>query len=186
MTILCDIDDTLTNFGYILLKWNNKIFHTNYKYEDVTTWDFVTKAFGKDCWQALEYTTFWDEIKPLPNAVEVLENFVKQGHKVYLVTASSFNTTLSYKINKVLSWFDNTLINENNVIIAQNKNMIEGDILIDDAIHNLQSFDGCKICYACPWNTDWCYEKGNGSLRFNNWKEIEKTINDLIQIYYGG
>ena len=81
---------------------------------------------------------------------------------------------LSYKIKRTLEPFNPELINERNIVIAQDKSIIQGDAMIDDCIDNLCSFDGVCVCYKQPWNQDY-----TGAFRFNEWD----LINDIIQVY---
>src|SRR5699024_3865375 len=109
-----------------------------------------------------------------PTAVTAIERWVRQDHNVYLVTASHFNDMLGYKIRKTLETFDSILVNQLNVIVAQDKSAIQGHIMIDDCIDNLYAFSKVRICYDQPWNEDY-----PGAFRFYDWNKI----NEVIQFY---
>lgn len=173
MRILVDIDSTITNFSEALLKNNNVIFDTDYTYDQITAYDWFNTTFA-DPWAITKRPEFWNVVKINPSAVTTLESWVEQGHKVYLVTASHFNDMLGYKIHKTLEPFNPELINERNIIIAQDKTAIMGDIMIDDCVDNLYDFNGVCICYKQPWNKDY-----TGAFRFNKWN----LINDIVQVY---
>lgn len=173
MTILIDIDSTITNFGETLLSINNARNGTTYQYADITSYDWFDCTFLSP-WQPTTLEKFWDKVQVNPQAILTIERWVKQGHKVYLVTASHFNNTLGYKIHKTLEPFNPELINERNIIIAQDKSSIMGDAMIDDCVDNLYSFDGVCICYKQPWNQDY-----TGAFRFNKWN----LIDNVIQVY---
>lgn len=170
MTILVDIDSTITNFGEMLLLANNQSYGTNYRYTDITSYDWFDQTFTSP-WKPTEYRCFWNTVEVNPASVTALERWVRQGHKVLLVTASHFNNTLSYKINKTIESFNPDLINERNVVIAQDKSVIMGDIMIDDCVDNLINFSGVRICYAQPWNQDF-----KEVFRYNNWNKIDSVI----------
>ena len=178
MTILVDIDSTITNFGEILLFVNNINNKTKYSYTDITTYNWFDETFANP-WTPTNSHHFWDGVQIHPQAVSTLEQWVEQGHKVYLVTASHFNNTLGYKIRKTLEPFNSKFINERNVIITQDKSAIMGDVMIDDCVDNLVNFEGACICYAQPWNKDY-----GGSLRFSNWNKINEAINAIQAIYF--
>lgn len=178
MTILVDIDSTITNFGEVLLNACNSYYKTNHQYKEITSYNWFDKTF-KDPWFATDCFSFWDSVTVNPEAVSAIESWVKQKHKVLLVTASHFNSTLGYKIKKTLEAFNPKLINERNIIIAQDKSVIIGDVMIDDFPNNLYSFNGTRICYAQPWNQDF-----NGSLRFSDWNKINEAINVIQSIYF--
>lgn len=173
MTILVDIDSTITNFGEKLLETTNKYYQTNYTYNDIVSYDWFDKTF-EDPWWYTRYQTFWDEVKVNPEAISTLERWVKQGHKVLLVTASHFNDALGYKIRKTLEPFNPELINERNVIIAQDKSTIMGDVMIDDCVDNLKDFNGLRICYAHPWNAH-CGDME----RIDDWNLIDELVQNL-------
>lgn len=172
MIILVDIDSTITNFGEMLLLANNQLHNTNYRYTDITSYDWFDQTFYTP-WKPTEYQCFWNTVEVNPAAVTTIERWVKQGYKVYLVTASHFNNMLGYKLNKTLEAFNPALINERNVIVAQDKTAICGDIMIDDCIDNLNSHTAFPICYAQPWNEDWKEDKTN------NWEEIDKIVSNV-------
>lgn len=178
MTILVDIDSTITNFAEVLLFVNNARTKNNYKYSDITSYDWFDKTFSNP-WQPTTIEKFWDKVQVNPKAVSTIERWIEQGHKVYLVTASHFNNTISYKIKKTLEPFNPKIINERNVIIAQDKSIIMGEAMIDDCVDNLYNFNGVRICYTQPWNQDF-----NGSLRFADWDKISEAINAIKSIYF--
>lgn len=178
MTILVDIDSTITNFGETLLCCLNDTYNTKYNYNEITSYDWFERIFTKP-WLPTEYEFFWDDVKVNTEAISTIESWVTQGHQVYLVTASHFNPMLSYKIKRTIEPFNPELINERNVIIAQDKSAIMGDVMIDDCVDNLVDFNGARICYVQPWNQHY-----GGALRFSDWNKINETINAIQAIYF--
>lgn len=79
MTILVDIDSTITNFGEMLLLANNQRHNTNYQYTDITSYDWFDKAF-RNPWKPTEYQCFWNTVEVNPAAVTAIERWVGQGH----------------------------------------------------------------------------------------------------------
>lgn len=177
MTILVDIDSTITNFGEMLLNACNNYYKTNHQYKEITSYDWFDKTF-KDPWFVTDCFSFWDEVAVNPEAVSVIESWIKQKHKVLLVTASHFSSTLGYKIKKTLEAFNPKLINERNVVIAQDKSIVMGDAMIDDCVDNLNSFNRTRICFAQPWNRKW------RGLRSYSWEAIDKIVQNSIFCLY--
>lgn len=173
MTILVDIDSTITNFGEMLLLANNQLHNTNYRYTDITSYDWFDKTFPNP-WKPTKYQSFWNTVEVNPAAVTAIERWVRQGHKVYLCTASHFNNMLGHKIKRTLDSFNSELINERNIIIAQDKSAIMGDAMIDDCIDNLEKFKKVRICFTQPWNDNY-----SGFFRLNDWNKI----NEVVQSY---
>lgn len=177
MIILVDIDNTITNFSETLISILNEKSKDRdepiHDCSEITSYDWFNKIYINP-WQYTNLHSFWDKVLINPEAISTLEQWVDQGHKVYLVTASHFNNTLGYKIKKTLEPFNSELINERNIIIAQDKSAIMGDVMIDDCVDNLFKFNGVKICYSQPWNQEYC-----GPFRYNDWNKI----NNVIQTY---
>lgn len=180
MTILVDIDSTITNFGEMLLFANNQLHGTYYEYTDITSYDWFDETFHTP-WKPTEYQCFWNTVEINPAAVTAIEQWIRQGHKVLLVTASHFNDMLGYKIRKTLEPFNHELVNERNIVITQDKSIIHGDTMIDDYVENLYNFNGTRICHAQPWNQHY-----GGSLRFSDWDKINEVINIIQDIYFKG
>lgn len=175
MTILVDIDSTITNFEYPLLCHLNAKYNTHYNLSDITSWEWFRDTFSAP-WNPLNDKSFWDEVRVFKSAKAVIEEWVRQGHQVYLVTASSFTDTLGYKITSTLDQFDPMLINEKNIIVCQNKQAINGDVRIDDGLHNFAQ-NSINLLYNQPWNQS-C-ELGNIITRVYNWNEIRAKIAEL-------
>ena len=172
MTILVDIDNTINNLSKVVLEVNNDFYETDYSYNEIESYDWLNETFCNP-WLETEHSYFWYRVKINPRAVEMIEKWVKAGHKVYLVTASYFNEALANKICRTLLPFNPALINERNVVIAQDKTAIHGDIMVDDCVDNLNSHTAFPICFAQPWNKDWKED------RTNNWEEIDKIVSNV-------
>lgn len=89
MTILVDIDNTITNFSEVLLFVNNINNKTKHSYTDVTTYNWFNKTFDNP-WIPTNTHHFWDRVQVHSEAVKTLEQWVKQGHKVLRPTRNSF------------------------------------------------------------------------------------------------
>lgn len=175
MRFLVDIDDTISNFGEILVKELNKIYHTSFTKEDMNNWEWLKNNF-KNPWIPTESKEFWDKITIDENAINCLEKLVKNGEEVYLVTASFPSDTLGYKIRKTLENFNEKYIKKENVIVCYDKSLIKGDIRIDDGIHNLYK-DSLNILLTQPWNKYFNEKEFYFPIiRKNNWKEIKNIF----------
>lgn len=173
MRIVVDVDDVVNNMSDVLLPILNYRYHTNYIKSDITYWTWYGLHFSNP-WKPLDEQHFWDVVEINPVAVQVLQDLVKDGHDVKLVTASMFHTMLPYKIERTLAAFDSSIINERNVIVAQDKMAVKADVRIDDNPHNLCTSDHA-ILFAQPWNSpnDAC------DIRTNNWYIIEHYLRSI-------
>ena len=185
MTILVDMDDTIEQLLKAWVRAVNEKYQQSARYEDIRSWD-VSAAFPDLTWEEvygiISMPGFWKTVEPIPGAAEALQRLMRDGHDVYIVTATTYRSVpekmddLLFRYVPVLSW--------DQVIITRNKQMIRGDVLIDDGIHNLEGGDYVKILMTAPHNRDYD-AKANGMIRVENWDEIEAEIRKLEQATAG-
>lgn len=179
MTILVDMDDTLENLCDIWIQCINERNGTNVHIDDIKEWNMPKHFPGiesKDVFEPLFDKEMWKRVKPLPGAVKYLKKIIDDGHKVVVVTASH-QDTVSYKLNYVLfKYFP--YLSTNDVIVTSQKQLIRGDILIDDAPHNLEGGSYIGVLMSAPHNRDYDADK-NGFFRADNWKQIYKIVCDI-------
>lgn len=177
MTILVDIDSTLTNFGEVWLHYLNMIYNTKYRQENITSWDWPEKVFDEP-WEPLNERKFWEEVKVNEDAKCVISEWTRYNrHKVYLVTASEYTDTLGLKIRSTVNQFPPNVLTTHNVLIAHDKSLIDGDVIIDDNPENLKN-GKCKyrLLYNQPWNRD----QDGMFVRVNDWADIQETVSQII------
>ncbi len=93
---------------------------------------------------------------------------IKENYNVHLLTAQ-FPGNEKY----TLQWIEQNKVPYDSIIFAKEKNIIKGDFLLDDAIHNLESVAGNGtrvVCMNRPWNQAWRGE------RVYSLKEFEQLI----------
>ena len=100
-----------------------------------------------------------------------------KGHQVYIVTATEFEH-IPEKMERVLFRYF-PFLSPDQVIITGRKQMIRGDVLIDDGIHNLEGGEYRKILFTAPYNKDYDAE-ANGMIRVHGWKEIIEVIDRMV------
>jgi len=179
MTILVDMDDTIEQLLKALVNRANERFHRSVSVEDVTDWSIVCAFPGIEKKQILDFMRepdFWKDVEPVPGAAEALKHFMDEGHQVYIVTATESEHVnekmkgVLYKYFPFISW--------DHVIVTSRKQMIRGDILIDDGIHNLEGGEYRKILFTAPYNRNYDAET-NGMIRVHNWNEIVEIIDRM-------
>ena len=179
MTILVDMDDTIEQLLKALVNRANERFHRSVSVEDVTDWSIVCAFPGIEKKQILDFMRepdFWKDVEPVPGAAEALKHFMDEGHQVYIVTATESEHVnekmkgVLYKYFPFISW--------DHVIVTSRKQMIRGDILIDDGIHNLEGGEYRKILFTAPYNRNYDAET-NGMIRVHNWNEIVEIIDHM-------
>lgn len=179
LTILVDMDDTIEALLDAWIEWMNAKHGCSTVREDITSWD-MTKAFPgvepKAVYAPLDEPEFWDSVKPIPGASETLQKWIARGHSVYVVTATPYTNVRPkaerclFKLFPFLTW--------SNVIIIDHKQLLRGDVLIDDGLHNLEGGAYEKILVTAPYNRPYPAEE-NGMLRVSCWKEIEQAVEKL-------
>ncbi len=179
MRILVDMDDTIERLLEELVNRANRKYHQNVAVEDVTDWAIAPAFEGitkRQILDAMNDPGFWMDVEPIPGAAEALKHFMDEGHEVYIVTATEPEHVadkmrdLLFRCFPFLSW--------KQVIITCNKQLIRGDVLIDDGIHNLEGGDYRKILFTAPYNRNYDAE-ANDMIRVGSWDEITRIIDRM-------
>ena len=179
MRILVDMDDTIERLLEELVNRANRKYHQNVAVEDVTDWAIAPAFEGitkRQILDAMNDPGFWLDVEPIPGAAEALKHFMDEGHEVYIVTATEPEHVtdkmrdLLFRCFPFLSW--------KQVIITCNKQLIRGDVLIDDGIHNLEGGDYRKILFTAPYNRNYDAE-ANDMIRVSSWDEIIRIVDSM-------
>ncbi len=188
LTILVDMDDTLECLSTAWIDYLNEHFYTNVSPSDIDSWD-MSKAFPtltpEEIYGVLSHEELWKTVTPIPGAVKYLKKLIDDGHDVYVVTASQ-PETVNTKLQLVLFRYFPYITREK-VIITGNKQMIRGDILIDDGFHN---FGGqpMGMLFTANHNRD-ISDKALAmvnAVRVKNWKEIYELIHNYQKHFKTG
>ena len=179
MIILIDMDDTIEQLLKAWLRGVNERYGYSVRYEEVTTWDVSAPYDGltrEQVYAIPDEPGFWAKVEPIEGAAEAIRRFMDEGHEVYIVTATPYISVAEKMDDLLFRWFP--FITWDQVIIAKRKQLIRGDVLIDDGVHNLEGGDYVKILMTAPHNRDYDAE-GNGMIRVDSWKEVEDVIDGL-------
>lgn len=179
LKILIDLDDTIEHLLSAWVDYLNSQYGTSVRQEDITQWDLqiAFPSLTKEQIHApLEKDEFWQRVKPMEGAAEAIQCMQKRGYQVYIVTASAYRTIrpkmeqMLFKHFPFLTW--------DNVIVTNHKQIINGDILIDDAPHNLVSGNYVQVLMSAPHNKSFDAE-ANGMIRVSNWDEVTSIIEGI-------
>ena len=175
LKILFDADDVAETLLDGWVKVLNERYGTNVSVEDVTDWD-ITLAFPtlnkSQVYGVLQEDQIWANLTPMPGAQEYLQRLYDEGHELYLVTASDYRTCKT-KFDRILELFP--FLDSHHIIVAHTKQMIAGDVLIDDGPHNLIDGNYFRILFDRPHNRGIDEEKYN-MHRAHSWKEVYELI----------
>ena len=179
LTILVDMDDTME---CLLDSWTEFLAAKNgvsVSRKDIKEWD-MQKAYPtlskEQIYAPLFEEAMWRNVKPLDGAVDYIQKLMQDGHEVVVVTASHYDNVGMKMRNVLVRYFP--FIPYDNVIITSRKQMILGDVLIDDAPHNLIGGKYKGILFDAPHNRAFHAEK-YGMRRVKSWKEIYEVITEL-------
>jgi len=183
LTVLVDMDDVLENLCDTWLSVLNERHGTSVGVEDIQEWD-ITKFFPsltrKEVFRPLEEKDTWIRVKPCQGACEYTKKMIEDGHRVIVVTASNPGSkAVSYKFKYVLfKYFPH--FSYKDVVIATQKQLIKGDVLIDDNPANLENADYFGILVNRPHNRNYKIQSGR-MKRADTWDEIYRLICKLAQ-----
>lgn len=180
MVILVDLDNVLINTGQAWVDTLNNRYGTTVKYDDVSEWDmskFFPTLTRDEVYEPLSTGEVWSSASPIPGAQDALAKLINDGHDVYVVTSSSLNT-IGKKWTDILQTFF-PMIRHNNVIVSHRKQMIDADILIDDAPFNLKGGRYFSILFDAPHNRS---ETDSGLTRAANWDEAYGIVRENASI----
>ena len=179
MVILIDMDDVIEQLLVKLVEHTNRKFRRDVTVDQVTDWNIIAAYPGMTKEQILDFMYqpgFWETVEPMPGAPEALKHFIDEGHEVFIVTATEYElvnekmTHCLFRLFPFLSW--------DQVILTRRKQLIRGDVLIDDGIHNLEGGAYKRILFSAPYNREYDAE-AHGMIRVSSWDEIVKIIDDL-------
>ena len=177
LTILVDVDDVMWDFLGVWLSYLNKMSGRNLSIFDITDWNvgkFYPTVPAQKMFLPLNRKEFWSRVKPMPGAQEYTKKIIEDGHRLVLVTASHPDT-VKYKARKLFELFPH--ITKTDLIIAQDKSLVSGDIMVDDAPHNLENTPCNKVLFSRPHNLSYPAHKA-GWTRAKSWEEVYKLIQD--------
>ena len=177
LRILVDMDEVLDNLLDGWVAYLNERYGVHADAKDIRQWSltcvfpFLTE---EETIQPLYEDAFHASLAPKPHSVEYLHKMISDGHEVFVVTAASVYQTVPAKMDWLFAHYP--YLSWENVMIARRKQLIQGDVLIDDGIHNLEGGNYFKILYDCPYNQSYNAE-ANGMVRVYSLKEAYEVIN---------
>lgn len=148
MKVTLDVDSVLAD---IMVSWCQEYNRRRYKEiqqgkayplfkSDITMWDIhhqhpIEEPEIYDIFHVV-WTQHWQDIPPTePNIGEVVNDIIKKGHRVSIVTARkrlSIPTFMQWLFKHNIPYHDLTIIEDN-----RPKSDFPFDILLDDGIHNV-------------------------------------------------
>lgn len=181
MTILIDMDDTIEQLLQAWVRSVNERYGRNVQYDEVREWD-VSKAFPglsrEEVYGVVSEPGFWKTVEPVPGAAEAMQRLLAEGHEIYVVTATTYDSVTEKMRDLLFRYFP--FLTWDQVIITSRKQLIRGDVLIDDGPHNLEGGSYRKILMDAPHNRSYDAEE-NGMVRVHTWQEVEAVLKKMAE-----
>lgn len=173
-----DLDDTFWDLVVAWIRWYNRLANDDLKPTAIRTWDierYVKDGCSKLLYDILEQPEFWDTVMPKPGSTHIMQELLHNGHELYLVTATSCQTA-HMKMRRFFKLCP--FMKDEMVIIAQKKQLINVDVLIDDNPNNLIGGNYRKLLFDAPhnWNHD---ENLIGAKRCHDWVGVYEEIKNM-------
>ena len=183
--VLCDVDgvvaDLLTEWlGRYNVRWGDDLTK-----EDILAWDlakFVRPECGNQVFDILWEEDLYDYVSPIEGALEGIHEFREMGCRVVYVTSSNEITAKSKMVWLDLNGFlDKSLppVSQGlDVVIAHDKSLVSGEIMVDDHVGNLLTTQArLPILFAQPHNEIFA---DDGWCRLDGWEEVVTGIAEWV------
>lgn len=141
LTVLIDLDGIVVDLLSEWLKAYNAEYGDSLTKDDVKSWDMhenVKKECGFKIYNFIDIDECYTDLPPLPGAVEGIRAIREMGHDPVIVSASSKNPLSAAR---KIAWCAKYLkMKRKDVIISSRKELVAGDILIDDSPVNIAAY----------------------------------------------
>lgn len=196
MRIACDVDGVIANLHDEWYRRYNRDYNDNLTMDRVLTWDvhkFVKPECGTLVYRYLADPDLYDNIQPIEGAVEGVRRLREMGHEVFYVTSCTYGM-----VDQKARWLerfgfatprDNGASLPRDLIVANSKQYIKADLLIDDAAHNIADWvdenRSRGILFDYPHNRSLDNDKPSTfwtwATRLNNWSQIVNFVEHGLQ-----
>lgn len=184
--ILIDMDDVLECLVEAWVARLNEKYNRNVSPENVVEWNVCVYFPGltkEQVHSPLFEDDFWKSVKPKDGAIEYVSKLHSEGFSMYVVTSSHYATVSSKFKYALLPYFP--FFDCNHIIICNAKQLVKGNVLIDDGVHNLLDSDVSKatynkILFSANHNKNFdC--TGTDIHRVHGWDEVYDVIERLYE-----
>ena len=179
MIICLDIDNVMNNLTEKAITLYNARTNKNIQMSDITTYNFydcLPKEDADGVISLFKDKELWDSLKPLARSQESLKKITKQGHRVFLATATD-PINFEWKCDWLSRYF--SFIPTDNIIRIMDKSLLRIDVMIDDHLSNLTSNICERVCLDYPWNQSKTKDYAYDIKRAYNWNDIVDIINNI-------
>lgn len=184
-TVLLDLDSTVYNLLDPTLDYANKRYGLTLSYKDVTEW-YWDKKYN------IDLKAFWDteetfiKLEPFRGAIAAIQKVHDAGVKQVFLSYGYFRYAAYEKFLRADRDFGFLGGASKVLLTGGDKDLIKGDVLVDDGPHNLEAFKkaGGRTVLANLHNAPYCQFPMADEV-LTDWKQYPSIINNL-RLNYGG
>lgn len=190
MVFAIDADGVIVD---LLTPW---LFRYNIMYEDSLTLEQfagkhdihknVKPSCGEDVYKLIETGWFFENLDPMPGAIETINNLIERKHTVLIVTSYSENGDIAHgKVNWFKRYIPKVIENKGLILCpARMKKYIKCDVFIDDYIKNVREHakenESNGNFYITPILVDAVHNtKEKWAARMSNLAELPAYLKDI-------
>ena len=181
MRVLVDLDGVCAE---LLSRWvdeYNKKYNDSLSHELVDDWDALPKLVVKECGDKV-YDLFsrqgiFKNLPVVPGAYDGLKAIIEMGHDIVFVTATPGNSLTGHYEKRQWVKKNFPFTEADNFISTDRKDLIIGDVLIDDSNHHIENFHKDTILFKRKWNK--VGKKGKGKYVAEDWKQVVGIIEEI-------
>lgn len=160
LLIYVDMDGIITDLLQKWLQAINKKYKKHLQVDDITNWDVgscTSKDISHKVYSLITQPMFFYDLEPLPGSQAAVEALQIIGHDVNILTAPASDHCATEKLLWLKKHFP--FVNHKNVHITHRKDLLRGDVLIDDRSKNCFEFqaanpDALVLAFGYPYNND--------------------------------
>jgi 5'-nucleotidase len=149
-TILIDVDGVVAQTHTEWLRRYNHDWNDHLTSEMITNWgihEFVKPECGTKIYKYLSDPDLYDNVEPVPHALWGVNTLRSMQHRCVFLSAGVHAGKRDFLFRHGF------ITTEKDLIIAQDKSLIMGQILIDDGVHNIQDFkQGTGVLFHAKHN----------------------------------
>lgn len=181
MRIQLDQDQVICKWVERVLEWYNEDYKTAFTRDDVKNYWAMESILGvqgkpylRSC---MRYPRLYDDLDEVPGAIAGIKALMDRGHDVLIATAIPACAPVAYQGK--LEWIRRRMpfFPVKNFIAIQRKDVLTGDLLLDDGPHNIDAWNKTNrtsVVFDCPWNQD-----TKGTFRVKGWEEFVELVDVL-------
>jgi 5'(3')-deoxyribonucleotidase len=157
--ILVDMDGVLVDLVTPWLADYNRTYGDDLSHEDIGDYSFrgvPLRCSRRDLFALLARPGLFLEAPPFPGAIAAMRRLVDDGHDVAVVTSAPMQVAPDSARQKWL-WCGEHLTDAgipHGFVVTEDKWLVRGDVLVDDAPAQLDRFPSRTIGVRYPWNRE--------------------------------